>query len=99
MAGAGTPGDINITPGVNGGGSAGGNTHVAGIRTVAGITATAINVVAQVIILINVYDINRWFVGFGVGLLIMSMAIYIERSRERLRERARELSDTLERWE
>ena len=64
-----------------------------------GITATAINVVAQVIILINVYDINRWFVGFGVGLLIMSMAIYIERSRERLRERARELSDTLERWE
>ncbi|HSG45019.1 MAG TPA: hypothetical protein VLA72_17870 [Anaerolineales bacterium] len=64
-----------------------------------GIAATAINVVAQVIVLVNVYDINRWFVGFGVGLLIMSMAIYIERSRERLRERARELSDTIEKWE
>jgi len=64
-----------------------------------GIGATAINVVAQVIILINVYDINRWFVAFGVGLLIMGMAIYIERSRERLRERARELSETLEKWE
>jgi hypothetical protein len=64
-----------------------------------GIVASAINIVAQVIVLINVYDINRWLVAFGVGLLIMVVAIYIERSREGLRARARELSETLEKWE
>jgi hypothetical protein len=64
-----------------------------------GIAASAINIVAQVIVLISVYDINRWLVGFGAGILIMGIAIYIERSRERLRERARELSETLEKWE
>jgi len=64
-----------------------------------GIGASAINIVAQVIVLINVYDINRWLVGFGAGLLIMGLAIYIERSRERLGQRARELSEILEKWE
>jgi len=64
-----------------------------------GIGASAINIVAQVVVLVNVYDINRWLVAFGAGLLIMGLAIYIERSRERLRERARELSETLEKWE
>ena len=64
-----------------------------------GIGASAINFIAQVIILISVYDINRWLVGFVAGLLIMGVAIYIERSRERLRARARELSETLEKWE
>jgi hypothetical protein len=58
-----------------------------------------LNVVAQVIVLVIVTDINRWFVAFGAGLLIMSLAIYIERSREQLRARARELSETLEKWE
>ena len=56
-------------------------------------------VIEEVIVLVSVYDINRWFVAFGVGLLIMSLAIYIERSREQLRTRARELSETLEKWE
>jgi hypothetical protein len=64
-----------------------------------GIGASAINVVAQVIVLVSVYDINRWFVAFGVGLLIMGMAIYIERSREQLRSRANDLSEALEKWE
>jgi hypothetical protein len=64
-----------------------------------GIGASTLNVVAQVIVLVSVHDINRWFVAFGVGLLIMSLAIYIERSREQLRLRARELSETLEKWE
>jgi len=64
-----------------------------------GIGASALNIVAQVIILISVYDINRWLVGFVAGLLIMAVAIYIERSREQLRARARELSETLEKWE
>ena len=64
-----------------------------------GVGASMLNVVAQVIVLVSVYDINRWFVAFGAGLLIMSLAIYIERSREQLRARARELSETLEKWE
>ena len=64
-----------------------------------GIGAVVLDVVAQVILLVNVYKVSVWYVGFGVGLLIMSIAIYIERSRERLRERARELSETLEKWE
>ena len=64
-----------------------------------GIGASALNVIAQVIILISVYDINRWLVGFVAGLLIMTVAIYIERSREQLRTRAHELSETLEKWE
>jgi len=64
-----------------------------------GIGASALNIIAQVIILISVYDINRWLVGFVAGLLIMAVAIYIERSREQLRARARELSETLEKWE
>jgi hypothetical protein len=64
-----------------------------------GIVASAINIVAQVIVLINVYDINRWLVAFGVGLIIMIIAIGIERLREQLRASARVLSETLEKWE
>jgi len=65
----------------------------------AGIGASALNIFAQVIVLVNVYNISIWLVAFGVGLIIMAMAIYIERSREQLRARAQELSETLERWE
>jgi len=64
-----------------------------------GIGASALNIIAQVILLVNTYNISVWYVGFGVGLLIMAVAIYIERSREQLRARARELSETLEKWE
>jgi len=59
----------------------------------------AVGLIAQVIVLVSVYDINRWFVAFGVGLLIMGFAIYIERGREQLRARSREWSETLEKWE
>jgi len=65
----------------------------------AGIGFSALNILAQLIVLVSVYDINRWFVAFGAGLFIMAIAIYIERSREQLRTRARELSETLEAWE
>ncbi len=65
----------------------------------AGIGVSALNILAQLIVLISVYDINRWFVAFGAGLLIMSIAIYIERSREQLRVYSHELSETLEAWE
>jgi len=65
----------------------------------AGIGFSVLNILAQLIVLISVYDINRWFVAFGAGLLIMGFAIYIERSREQLRAYSRELSETLEKWE
>ena len=64
-----------------------------------GIGTSVLNVLAQAVVLVSVHDINRWFVAFGVGLLIMATAIYIERSREQLRAYSRELSETLETWE
>jgi len=66
----------------------------------AGIGASALNILAQVVIMFSFADTNRrWLIAFGAGLLLMGIAIYIERSREQLRIRARELSETLEKWE
>jgi hypothetical protein len=65
----------------------------------AGIAASALNILAQVIVLVSVYDINRWLVAFGVGVLITGIAIYIERGREQLRARFGQWSETLEAWE
>jgi hypothetical protein len=64
-----------------------------------GIGAVVLNVLAQVIVVVAAYNISVWYVAFGVGILIMGLAIYIERSREQLRTRVRELSETLEAWE
>jgi hypothetical protein len=65
----------------------------------AGIAASALNILAQVIVLVSVYDINRWLVAFAVGVLITGLAIYIERGREQLRSRFGQWSETLEAWE
>jgi len=64
-----------------------------------GIGASVLNIVAQVTILVNVYNINIWLVGLGVGLLIMGIAVSVELKREQLRARSRELSEALEKWE
>jgi hypothetical protein len=67
-----------------------------------GIAAMAINIAAQVIILIAVHDIhriNRWLVAFGAGLLITAIAIIAELKREQLRTYSRQVSEMLERWE
>jgi hypothetical protein len=64
-----------------------------------GIGASALNIVAQVIVLVSVYNINIWLVALGVGLLIMAIAVYVEFKREKLRVRSRELSEALEKWE
>lgn len=64
-----------------------------------GIGASVLNIFAQVTVLVNVYNINIWLVGLGVGLLIMGVAVMVELKREQLRERSRELSETLEQWE
>jgi hypothetical protein len=64
-----------------------------------GIGASALNIIAQVIVLVNVYDINIWLVALGVGLVIMGIAVYVEFRREQLRARSRELTEALEKWE
>ena len=64
-----------------------------------GIGASVLNIIAQVTVLVNVYNVNIWLVGLGVGLLIMGIAIWVELKREQLRARTRELTETLEKWE
>jgi hypothetical protein len=64
-----------------------------------GLGASALNIIAQVIVLVNVYDINIWLVALGVGVVIMGIAVYVEFKREQLRARSRQLTEALERWE
>ena len=54
---------------------------------------------AQVIVLVNIYNISIWLVGLGMGLIIMTIAVFVELRREQLRARTREWSETLEKWE
>jgi hypothetical protein len=65
----------------------------------AGLGASVLNVVSQVIVLINVYEVSRWFIILGVGLLLVLLAVLIERRRERLISQAQEWRDTLETWD
>jgi hypothetical protein len=65
----------------------------------AGLAASALNVAAQVIVLINVYDVNRWILIFGVGILLVSAAVFVERQRVRLIAKAQEWREALEAWE
>ncbi len=64
-----------------------------------GILFSALNIIAQVIVLVNVYNISIWLVGLGMGLIIMAIAIFVELRREQLRARTREWSEALEQWE
>jgi hypothetical protein len=64
-----------------------------------GLGASALNVVAQVVVLVNVYEVNRWFIILGVGLLLVTAAVFVERQRERIIARAQEWRDALETWE
>lgn len=64
-----------------------------------GIGFSALNIIAQVIVLVNIYNISIWLVGLGMGLIIMTIAVFVELRREQLRARTREWSETLEKWE
>ncbi len=64
-----------------------------------GIASTAINFIAQVIMLVNVGIINIWYVGLGTGLLIVGIAIFVELRREQLRARIGKWTEALEQWE
>jgi hypothetical protein len=64
-----------------------------------GIGFTALNFIAQVILLVNVGIISIWYVGLGAGLLIVGIAGFVELRREQLQARIGEWSETLETWE
>jgi hypothetical protein len=57
------------------------------------------NIVAQVVVLVNVYEVNRWFIILGVGLLLVTAAVFVERQRVRIIARAQEWREALETWE
>ena len=65
----------------------------------AGLGASVLNIIAQVIVLSNVYDINRWIIILGVGLLLVTAAIFVERQREKIILRSKEWRETLDTWE
>lgn len=64
-----------------------------------GLGASALNVVAQVVVLVSVYEVNRWFIILGVGLLLVGAAILVERRREQIVSRAQEWRGVVESWE
>jgi hypothetical protein len=64
----------------------------------AGLAASVLNVVAQVVVLISVYEVNRWFIILGVGLTLVVLAVFVERRRERLLVQAQAWRDALETW-
>jgi hypothetical protein len=64
-----------------------------------GIGASVLNVVSQVVVLINVYDVQRWIIILGVGVLLVTAAIFVERQRERIITQMQEWREELETWE
>jgi len=64
-----------------------------------GLGASVLNVVAQVVVLIDVYQVNRWFIFLTVGLLLVTAAVFVERQRERIIARSQEWREALETWE
>ena len=66
---------------------------------VIGLVASVLNVLAQVVVLVRVYDVNRWIIIFGVGILIVGLGLFMERRREMLLTRSQEFRDMLERWD
>lgn len=64
-----------------------------------GILASVANILAQVVVLVRTYDVNRWIIIFGVGILIVGLGLFIERRREMLLARSQEFRDMLESWD
>lgn len=64
-----------------------------------GLGASALNVVAQVIVLVNVYDVQRWIIVLGVGLLLVTSAVFVERKREQIIARTQDWLEVLDAWD
>jgi len=69
------------------------------IPLVLGVGASALNVIAQVIVLINVYDVHRWLIILGVGVLLVTTAVFVERKRLQIIARAQDWLEVLDTWE
>jgi hypothetical protein len=64
-----------------------------------GIGFSVLNVIAQIVNLVRIYQVNRWFIILGVGLLLVLLAVFIERRREQLVVEAKGWQDTLATWQ
>lgn len=64
-----------------------------------GLGGSVLNVIAQVVVLVTVHEVNRWFIILGVGLLLVGSAILVERRREQLLLQAEEWRGVLESWD
>jgi hypothetical protein len=64
-----------------------------------GIGASVLDVVSQVILLVNIYDVQRWIIILGVGLILVSAAVFVERKREQIIAQTQEWLEALETWE
>ncbi len=64
-----------------------------------GLLYSVLNILAQLVVLVRVYEISRWLIIFGVGALLMGIGLLVERRREMLLAQAREFRDMLERWD
>ena len=64
-----------------------------------GLGVIVLNIVAQVIVLIHVYDVQRWIITLGLGVVLVSVAVIIERSREQIIAQSQEWLKILESWE
>ncbi len=64
-----------------------------------GLGAIVLNIVAQVIVLIHVYEVQRWIITLGLGVVLVSVAVIIERKREQIIAQSQEWLEILESWE
>ena len=65
-----------------------------------GLGASALNVVGQMIVLfLGGSTLLRWLIFGGAGLLILTLAVFVERQRARIIAKAQEWLEVLEMWE
>jgi threonine/homoserine efflux transporter RhtA len=64
----------------------------------AGLSAAFLNVIGQLILLATVSDVLRWIVILGTGLLLVSLAILVERRREDIASQIGEWRTALSTW-
>jgi hypothetical protein len=64
-----------------------------------GIGASVLNVIAQIVMLVIVYDVNRWFVLLGVGLLLLTAGVFGQWKREQIVARTAEWREAFDTWE
>jgi hypothetical protein len=64
----------------------------------AGLSAAFLNVIGQLILLATISDVLRWIVILGTGLLLVSLAILVERRREDIASQIGEWRTALSTW-